>query len=106
MKKIVMMAILLGLAGCSHLEQNAGQMAMFQIPEQEAQWIQDGEPIVYEGQQWYPEDRFDVLLDSEVYFKGTYRDVPFFVQKIDVRPYRKIFTKFGRNKFRIFSPRE
>jgi len=106
MKKIVMMAILLGLAGCSHLEQNAGQMAMFQIPEQEAQWIQDGEPIVYEGQQWYPEDRFDVLLDSEVYFKGAYRDVPFFVQKIDVRPYRKIFTKFGRNKFRIFSPGE
>jgi len=37
-----------------------------------------------------------------VSFKGEYRGVSFFVEKIDVRPYDKIFTKFGRNKFRVY----
>ena len=106
MKKISIAVLCLTFLGCSHIGHNTGNMPMFGIPEVEAEWIQNGEPIIFEGKEWYPMDRFYVLLDSELYFKKKYKDIPFFVQKIDVRPYQKIFTKFGRNKFRVFVPEE
>lgn len=88
--------------GCSPLQNNTGRMGRYDVPDVEAQWIQHGEPIIFQDKEWYPQDRVDILLDSEVYLKGEYRGVPFFVGKVDVYPYRKIYTKFGRNKFRIF----
>ena len=106
MKKIFYFILCMSLFGCSQLERNTGNMAKFLIPDVEAEWIQNGEPILFEGVKWYPQDRFDVFLDAEVYLKGEYEGAQFFVQKIDIRPYAKIFTKFGRNKFRIFLPRE
>jgi len=90
------------LLGCSHMKENVGHMGRYAIPDLEAEWIRNGEPIVFDGKEWHPQDRFDVLLDSEVYFLGEYQGVAFFAEKIDIRPYNKIFTKFGRNKFRIY----
>lgn len=69
---------------------------------QEAAWIINGEPIEYEGKKWYPQDGIEILTDEEVYLLGTYRDVMFFAEKTDVRPYRRIYTQFGPNKFRYF----
>lgn len=90
------------LAGCAHSQENTGLMTKYAIPEVEAEWIQNGDPIEFEGRLWYPQDRYDILLDSEVLFQGKYRGVDFFIEKVDVRPHDKIFTKFGRNKFRIY----
>jgi hypothetical protein len=90
------------LAGCAHSQENIGLMTKYVVPEIEAEWIRNGDPIEFEGQFWYPQDRYDILLDSEVFFLGKYRGVDFFIEKIDVRPYDKLFTKFGRNKFRIY----
>ena len=102
MNKIFLFVLCFVLFGCMHLEQNVGNMAKHAIPDIEADWIQNGEPIEFDEHLWYPQDRFDILLDSEVYFKGEYLGVNFFVEKSDVRPYNKIFTKFGRNKFRVY----
>lgn len=89
-------------AGCAMSQKNAGVMTKYAVPETEAEWIRQGEPVEFEGEFWYPQDRYDILLDSEVLYQGDYRGVSFFVEKIDVRPYGKIFTKFGRNKFRVY----
>ncbi|MEW5894221.1 MAG: hypothetical protein AB1650_00440 [Candidatus Omnitrophota bacterium] len=104
MKKFLLLAVCLVLSGCSSVERNQGTMAKYSVPDEEARWIQNGNPIDFEDRLWYPQDRFDVLLDSEVYYKGEYRGVPFFVEKVDIKPYNKIFTKFGRNKFRVYRP--
>ena len=89
------------LLGCAVAEKSV--LAEFRIPQKEADWIVAGKPIEYEGELWYPQDAIDILLDTEVTLLGEYQGVQFFAEKIDVRPYDRIYTKFGRNKFRIFT---
>ena len=91
------------LTGCStNGMYNGGQMAMYATPEEEVEWIRNGEPIEFDGKLWYPQDGIENLLDSEVYLMGEYRGVQFFAEKIDVKPYDRLYTKFGRNHFRYF----
>ena len=90
------------ITGCAQHEGNTGQMARFVVPASEAEWIRNGEPIQFEGELWYPQDAMDVLLDGEVEKLGEYQGEEFFAEKIDVRPYNRLYTKMGRNKFRIF----
>jgi len=77
-------------------------MPIFRVPDMEAEWIRNGKPIEFEGEFWYPQDAIEVLLDQEVYLVGEYKGVQFFIEKSDVRPYKAVFTKFDRNKFRVF----
>lgn len=102
---VVLFSILyfpLSFSGCATQAGNTGNVVGFSTPAVEAQWIRDGEPIEFEGHLWYPADGIETLLDSEVYLVGEYRDVQVFVDKIDVRPYDRLYTKFGKNKFRYF----
>ncbi len=68
----------------------------------EADWIVNGEPIEFEGEQWYPQDGIEVFTDQEMHLLGEYRDVQFFVDKVDVRPFARLYTKFDNNKFRYY----
>ena len=68
-------------------------------------WIRDGEPIEFEGKSWYPLDVVEDLLDTEVFIVGRYQDVEFFVDRVDVRPYNRLYTRFSRNKYRAFEQR-
>ena len=95
--------VLISLVGCSTTQGNILQQYPF--PKEEAEWIISGVPIEFEGELWYPQDSVDVLIDAEVSLLGEYRNIQFFVEKIDVRPYERLYTKFGRNKFRIFTKR-
>ncbi len=100
--KIILLFCVLSLtAGCAGLDGNRGDTT-YQFPVIEAEWIRNGEPLEYEGEFWYPQDNVDVLLDSEVMLLGKYRDVEFFAQTVDVRPYNRLYTKFGSNRFRSF----
>jgi hypothetical protein len=94
--------ILLVLAGCSGTKGNTGNLPTYAIPDEEAEWIRNGNPLVFEDEPWYPQDGVDILLDSEVYLVGTYQNVQIFAERADVRPYNRLYTKFGKNKFRIF----
>ena len=110
MKKFFVLAcglvLLGGGGGCSsNIQGNTGQMSVYNAPAQEAKWIRDGEPMEFEGELWYPEDAVDVLLDSEVLLLGECQGVQIFVDKVDVRPFRALYTKFGKNTFRIFNKR-
>jgi len=91
------------LAGCETMGNSQSYHSKtFRYPETEPSWIKNGEPLEFEGQKWYPVDNIENLLDSEVDFLGSYRDVEIFAEKLDVRPYNQLYTKFGRNKFRVF----
>ena len=92
-----------GLAGCAGSSvSNGGQLESYRAPAQEAEWIINGDPIEYDGKLWYPQDGTANLYDAEVYLIGEYRGVQFFVEKIDVKPYNRLYTKFGRNQYRYF----
>ena len=90
-------------AGCGNMSSgNSGQLQSYPAPIIEAGWIRNGEPVVYEGQEWFPKRDVEVLLDSEVYQIGEYKGVQIFVDKTDIKPYRRMYTKFAKNKFRYF----
>ena len=88
--------------GCVSRRGNAGSISSYPVPEREAEWIRKGMPIEFEGKKWYPADGIEVLLDNEVYLLGEYNGVQFFVDKQDVHPYNRLYTKFSHNKFRFF----
>ena len=95
------------LGGCASLNQgNDGQVQSYQVPAIEAEWVRDGEPIDYDGSKWYPANDYEVLQDSEVYQIAEYKGVQVFVEKIDTKPYDRIYTKFDKNKFRYFERRD
>ena len=91
------------LSGCGTTSQATPQLYAF--PEREADWIINGNPVQFEEEAWYPRDDVDIFLDSEVFLIGEYQGVQIFVEKIDVRPYDRLYTKFGPNRFRVFMKR-
>lgn len=94
------------VVGCAQAPGNVGNLQSYPVSPIEAQWICDGEPLEFEGERWYPADGTESFLDSEVYSLGEYRGVQFFADKEDVRPYGRLYTKFGKNRFRYFERSE
>ena len=89
--------------GCTTTQAgNKGEVKVFKASSTEAEWIRNGEPILFEEEEWFPQDGVETLLDSEVYIVGVYRGVQFFVDRVDVRPYERLYTKFSKNKFGYF----
>ncbi len=107
MKTIMMVTLATAffLAGCQTTGGNVGHVQGYPTVSMEAEWIRNGEPILFEEEQWYPADSIESFLDSEMMPAGIYKDVQFFTDKIDVRPYARLYTKFGRNQFRFFEKR-
>jgi hypothetical protein len=101
---LCLMFILAGsLGGCASMNAgNDGQVQSYPAPVIEAGWVRNGEPIEYDGYKWYPANDYEVLKDPEVFQIGEYKGVQIFVEKIAVKPYERIYTKFDKNKFRYF----
>ena len=91
-------------AGCvnGHTGDNNGQLQSYLYPVVEAGWIRNGEPIEYGGEKWFPVNDVEILMDSEVTPAGEYKGTQIFVDKIDTKPYDRLYTKFARNKFRYY----
>ena len=104
LKLLTVVVVFLSVNGC-RTTGNIGQMEVYLIPPLEAEWIRKGEPISFENELWYPADGVEILLDSEVSRLGEYQGVQFFIEKLDVRPYKRLYTKFGHNQFRYFEKR-
>ncbi|MBN1870214.1 MAG: hypothetical protein JW847_06555 [Candidatus Omnitrophica bacterium] len=85
---------------------NVGHVHSYPIPTIEADWIRNGDPIEFENALWYPADDIEAFIDSEMAMMGEYKGVPFYIDKVDVRPYNRIYTKFGRNQFRFFEKKK
>ena len=100
--------VLIGsLTGCASVNSgNSGQVQSYPAPAIEAAWIRNGEPIDYDGVKWFPINDYEVLQDSEVFQITEYKGVQIFVEKIAIKPYERLYTKFDKNKFRYFEHRE
>ncbi len=90
------------LSGCLSTSGNDGSMQSYLYAVVEPEWIRNGEPLVFEDKPWYPKDGVEIFTDAEMYLVGEYRGVQFFSDRTDVRPFDRLYTKFGRNKFRYF----
>jgi hypothetical protein len=88
--------------GCSRSVGNSGQVYAFPVANLEPAWIRNGEPIVFEESQWYPKSDVEIFRDIEMIRLGEYKGVSFFVPKIDIHPYQRLYTKFGHNQFRYY----
>ena len=103
----LLLALVGFLGGCASVNSgNSGQVQSYPFPAIEAVWIRDGEPIEYDGSRWYPVNDYEVLQDSEVFQIAKYKGVQIFVEKIAVKPYERLYTKFDKNKFRYFERRD
>ncbi len=91
-------------AGCvnGRAGNNDGQLQSYPYPAVEAEWIRNGGSIEYEGQKWFPVNDVEILMDSEVAVIGEYKGLQIFADKIDTKPYDRIYTKFAKNKFRYY----
>ena len=98
--------LFLPLAGCQTSPVNYGQVQSYPFSLPEPEWIRNGDPIEFEEGLWYPADDIESLLDSEVYLAGEYKGIQIFVDKEDVRPFARLYTKFGKNKFRFFERKD
>lgn len=96
---------LLSMTGCQSTRGNVGRMPSYALSSIEAEWIRNGDPIEFESELWYPVDGVEGFLDSEMRFMGTHQGVEYFIDKVDVRPFSRLYTKFGKNKFRFFEKR-
>ena len=104
LKLLIFLCGSMALAGCISSLGNQGDLQGYSVA-QEVEWIRNGEPIEFDGEKWFPLDEVDILLDSEVYLLGEYHGVKFFVEKVDIRPFNRLYTKFAQNKFRAFEKR-
>ena len=102
---VMVIILILSLNGCRYGAGNEGSVQNYPTMVVEPVWIRNGEPLEFEGELWYPVDGVESLLDSEIYLLGEYRNIQFFIDKVDVRPYNRLYTKFGKNKFRYFKKR-
>jgi len=50
-------------------------------------------------------DNIEILLDKEMIILEEYRGIQFFVDRTDVRPLNRLYTKFSENKFRTYQKR-
>jgi len=91
------------LTGCQSTGGNVGRLHSYSMTSMETAWIRNGEPIEFEGASWYPQDGVEGFRDSEMHLLGEHRGVQFFADKVDIRPYDRLYTKFDRNKFRFFT---
>ena len=103
---LIVLLLFFFAAGCQSTGGNVGHIHSYPMTAIEAEWIRNGEPIEFEGELWYPADNIEVFLDSEISLIGKYQGVQFFIDKVDVRPFDRLYTKFGRNKFRFFEKRK
>ena len=94
------------LAGCTSSKGAKERLWSVRSQPTEPEWIRNGEPITFEGELWFPADSTENLLDSEVYQVGEYKEIPIYIELMDVKPYGRLYTKFGRHKFRFFERKE
>ena len=102
LRAIFLIVAALVVSGCVLSQGGANTSLTSSFPLAEPDWIRDGQPIVFEGDTWYPTDNVEWLLDSEVNQMGEYKGVPFYIDKTDVKPFDRLYTRFARNRYRAF----
>lgn len=95
---LVFMAV--GCAG----GQAVGRRADYAIKE--ADWVREGKPVIYENKNWYPSEYIENHLDNEMERIGEFQEVPFYVERRQIKPFNRLYTKFDYHKYRLFIARK
>ena len=98
---LIMIAMII-FNGCSTKGGNVGQIQFYPAPKLEAEWVRNGQPIDFESELWFPVDDVETLTDFEVIPVGVFQGVQIFVEKTDVRPFDRLYTKFDVNQYRFY----
>jgi len=98
----MMIGAALLVSGCVLSQGGPERSLTSSYPLTEPQWVRDGQPIEFEGALWYPTDNVEGLLDTEVYQVGEYKSVPCYLDKMDVKPFDRLYTRFAKNHYRAF----
>ncbi|MBF0121894.1 MAG: hypothetical protein HQL21_00630 [Candidatus Omnitrophica bacterium] len=102
---ICLWVLLVPFMGCVTTPKAGDADASYAKVSDEPEWIRNGEPVEFEGEMWYPTDELENLLSSEVYLMGEFRGVRFFIDRADVKPLVRLYTYFGKNRYRAFEKR-
>jgi hypothetical protein len=93
--------LIFSLAGCA-----AGYLNKpHDYTTKEADWIRNGQPITYDNKKWYPTEYIENHLDVEMEYAGEFQKVPFYVERRQIKPFNRIYTKFDYHKYRLFTER-
>ncbi|MBF0331001.1 MAG: hypothetical protein HQL17_03630 [Candidatus Omnitrophica bacterium] len=98
---LIMLTVVVA-GGCATGKGSEGPVILTAAQLSEPAWIRNGDGIPFEGEEWFPTDEVESILDTEVYQAGTYRDVQFYLEKTDVRPFDRVYTRFAKNRYRAF----
>jgi hypothetical protein len=90
--------------GCTGLARSS-RSELSAVPLAEADWIRNGEPVEFEEELWYPTDELENLLSEEVFLIGEIRGVEVFIDRADVKPFERLYTRFRPNRYRAFEKR-
>ncbi|MEW6008659.1 MAG: hypothetical protein AB1629_03400 [Candidatus Omnitrophota bacterium] len=102
-KGILVLFLAIVLAGC------AGSYAArrnIDYAIKEAEWIKDGKPLIYDNKSWYATEFIENHLDNEMEYVGEFQNAPFYVERRQIKPYNRIYTKFDYHKYRLFLERK
>lgn len=107
MKRLWAVVILMTLtgAGCGMPSRGLDGNVNVSVVAMEPEWIRNGEPIEMEQTSWYPTDEVERLMENEVVRIGQFRDVAVLVERVDVKPYARLYTRFEKGRYRAFEPR-
>ncbi len=95
-----MLALLIfGFAGCAANQSGALNK---DFTTREAGWVKEGKPIIFESRSWYPTEYIENHVDSEMDYVDQFQNVPFYVERRQIKPFDRIYTKFDYHKYRLF----
>jgi hypothetical protein len=97
-----MIGVALLVSGCVLTQGGPDRSFTSSYPLTEPQWIRDGQPIDFEGALWYPTDNVEGILDTEVYQAGEFKGEQYYLDKTDVKPFDRLYTRFAKNRYRAF----
>ncbi len=98
-KCILVVFLAVVLAGCIA---GSGGRRNVDYAIKEAGWIKDGKPIIHDNRSWYPTEYIENHLDGEMEYVGEFQSVPFYVERRQIKPYNRVYTKFDYHKYRVF----
>ncbi len=100
-----MILVILVSAGCMRPPQSVNTLAEASLPLTEPVWVHNGEPIEMEGGVWFPTREVERFMDSEMFLIGKIRDTNVYVERTDVKPYARLYTRFDQGRYRAFEPK-
>lgn len=95
----ILALLVLGAAGCATNQSGAFNK---DFSTREAGWVKEGKPIIFGSSSWYPTEYIENHLDAEMEYVDQFQNVPFYVERRQIKPFDRIYTKFDYHKYRLF----